>query len=466
MPSIAQSTVAVPNTTVVQQDTTNTLAVSVPVLQAPIRSTLPPGEVLATVTAVGNAATGSTALWQTPTLTSAQVSQIATAASQSSSTNPVTGVPREVLRVAATQEPYKDSNGNIECLVSVTYVQYAADANFAGVQIWFTGYNGSSTPTLVATGAASPVTFVVPATGETVVVTVVAYGPSGATASFLNAPTTTLTLNASTSPPPPPTITQPTTALAGGIGWQFSWASISGLVSGEISGYWVYRSSTSITSVPPSDRINYVAQPATGIGVLTYQDLTSGTPYYWVSSVNTFGLESTLSPANITDMVVMDYPVAISGQATSASYDGNDATYSAITASDSPDTGDGTPSSVTNYGAWSGFTDSTGTVTAVVLKVLVAASVGENASAAITYSLDGGTTWLSLYGWSGEIDYPQQYVEVSLPTTQNLANLVVNATATATAATYDGSADYDGYLYGSSSELDVYEVRVEITEVV
>lgn len=208
------------------------------------------------------------------------------------------GVPLHVARVEATESPSKQGD-RMYSLVSVTFLRDPNDSAFQGVRIWFTGYQGSNGRTLVADGHDSPVNFLVESTGETVVVTVQAVG--GRTAADIGtAPTTTVVLDGVTSAPASPTVTQQLVSIPNG--YQFTFRPLTGLAADVIEGYWIYRDTTSTTPTPPTSRFQYVphSTAATSSDGFVFQDTTvtiGSTYYYWVSAVNTSGLESSLSAA-------------------------------------------------------------------------------------------------------------------------------------------------------------------------
>lgn len=204
------------------------------------------------------------------------------------------GVPQEVTNISATESPYKTSDGQMLSLVAVDFTPAANDPYFTSVNIYFTGYNGNSEAQLMANAATSPAQFLCETTHETVTVTVVAVGPSQVEASFANAPTTTLTLDGVVSAPPSPSISQAQVALAGNKGWQFAFNIIGGLEADQIQCYRIYHSESSSEPAAGSGYYRTIPQPNTNIGQEIVQEVTDDILYYWVSAVNTSGLESSL----------------------------------------------------------------------------------------------------------------------------------------------------------------------------
>jgi len=274
------------------------------------------------------------------------------------------GVPQQVGGISAEESPYKAADGHLVSLIAISFVPVNGDPYFAGVQVWFTGYRGSSVPALMADGTTSPMSFDCETTHETVTVTVVAMGANGLTADFGSAPNCSLTLDGVVSAPPAPTISQQKTALASSLGWQFGWNAINGLEGDTIDGYWIYRSSSSTAPVPPAGRFDYRKQTASNIGTYTFSDIVTGTYYYWISAVNTSGLESTLTSA-AGHVNLSAYPATSSGDfaAPTSAYDGNEST----SAYGYDDDTLMMPQTIT-YSGWTN--PSGGTPTAVTLKIL------------------------------------------------------------------------------------------------
>lgn len=476
MPTIAQSTVAVTGAIVNPSIVNEPIAILSPAAPAPVRSLLPPSEVLATVTQQGASQTGALPLWQIQaTSGTSSSSQTSSTSTPSSTTSPTQGgVPAEVINVGASQQPYKTPMNTLESLVTVTFDQYIGDQYFAGVQIWFTNYHGNPIPQLMSTSTGSPAQLLCDMTGETVTITVVSYGSTGLTASFIKAPSVVLTLNGSAGVPPAPTMSQLVTALAGSIGWQFSWNVINGLSDNVIDGYWVYRSATDTTPAPPAGRINYIKQPVTNVGTLTYTDVVSGTYYYWVSAVSTSGLESSLTAAQSTSVSSTIYPTV----GPSASYDGNEATYYEVSTSS---TADSSTSPTTNSVSttFSGFPAAPSPNTAITINLLVGweGETSENfsgsarANAQAFYSLDNGTTWTQF--WSHTVEnneddnnYAGSYVNASLASGTDTTQVQVQITAS-TSATLSSVApprDADSTFAYAASGIYVYELNISVDQ--
>jgi hypothetical protein len=206
--------------------------------------------------------------------------------------------PAVCTNLSAVESPYKTADGSLKSLVSVSFVN--TDPNFASASIWFTGYSGSSSAQYVASGTQSPVSFLCETTHETVTITVVAIGSDGSSLAFNQAPTTSVVLDGVQSAPPPPTIVNGSFVVTP-IGYSFSFDVEGGLLADVISGYNVYRNTAN--TYAGSAQIQHIAQPATNTGTIQVSDPlpdnNSIDYYYWVTSVNTSGLESTPSGVGI-----------------------------------------------------------------------------------------------------------------------------------------------------------------------
>jgi hypothetical protein len=209
------------------------------------------------------------------------------------STSP-TADPLQVNSVSATESPYKTQTGQMVSLVSVSFTRDVHDTQFAGIEIWFTGYNGSSLPQLMAQGSQSPVQFLCETTHETVTVTVVSYHLDKS-ADFSHAPTTTVLLDGVISAPAAPSIAQTLTGVA--LGYQFAFNQLASLSADLVDAYRVYRNSTN--SFGSATLLRTFKHDATNSGAIVVQDNVGGgqTYYYWVTAVNTSGLESSSTAA-------------------------------------------------------------------------------------------------------------------------------------------------------------------------
>ncbi len=221
--------------------------------------------------------------------TNNQAVQAATAAPAAS------GTPGQVTLESVSGQSFKTQTGAVKELVSVAFQPSTAGSGyFTGVDVWVTGYHGSTTSELVASGQTSPLSFLLDVTGETVDFTVQATG-TGGDAEYDFAPTASLALNGVTTAPPQPTVTQYVVAIP--TGYQFSFNQEAGLLADIISGYNVYRNSSD--SFTGSTKIAHLKQDPTNSGSVVFQDQQSSTTqqYYWVTAVNTSGLESAATAA-------------------------------------------------------------------------------------------------------------------------------------------------------------------------
>jgi hypothetical protein len=80
----------------------------------------------------------------------------------------------------------------------------------------------------------------------------------------------------------------------------------------------------------------------------------------------------------------------------------------------------------------------------------------------IEYSLDNGATWITALDTAVTSD--KQYLSVSLPATQNLAQVQVRATCSSYTPALSTALDLDNRPTRSSMTLSLYEIRVEVTQ--
>ncbi len=403
------------------------------------------------------------------------------------------GTPQQVTGVAATESPWKTPNGVIYSLVEVSFTPAVGDTYFQGVNIYFTGYNGSFIPQLMSSATQSPASFLCETTHETVTVTVVAVGSEGYDASFSLAPTASVTLNGAWNPPAPPSIAQGQTALDGNIGWQFTFNVIGGLEADQIQCYRVYHSES---NVAPSNYFRTIPQPISNSGQEVVQETTGDILFYWVSAVNSVGLESTLVPVpfvyidpgtpppNVNPIVTTPKSssptVLLNGWGVGAHvgwWETQDSTngtnfglgkYVVNPLTDPTYACDGNQATAASFWqahnaeyagcvwSFSNFTPlaSGVTVQSATLSILseVAATSGPvHGEASIYYSLDNGTTWTQVYLASYQVGNAlrtKQTDTVTIPTTQNFANIQVMACC----HSHDDLA------------MNVYEISLSITQ--
>lgn len=372
----------------------------------------------------------------------------------------VVGAPAQVTGVSVAVTA-KNINGTLMAVLDVSFVPHA---NFASAQLWVTGYNGNSSPQLLTQAFTSPIEYAAQITNELVTLTVVALNSSGVAANFATAPSATVLLNGASTAPPAPTINQSLVALSGGTGWQFAFNVINGLLADVITGYWVYRSASHVTPTSPTGRFMWIPQPPSTVPY-TFQDVTGATYFYWVSAVSTSGLESALTDATATNTTALYYPTVAAGSYPNPerAYDGNTASSSGVSIA-SPF---GAPGGNSASEVWSAFPAGPGavTITAVVLEILSYASTDNHALALLEYNSGDGTGWHSLYslntadGFSSTAAY--QYYTVSLPTTQDLTLVQVQA-STSGISTHPTGGDPGEYDQGTATQ-NIYECRISVT---
>src|SRR5438270_10408007 len=86
------------------------------------------------------------------------------------------GIPKQVTNVVASIAP---ANSGSTSVVTVTFRRDPTDASFSTAQVYVRGYNGNSSNVLTASGATSPISFILNNTGESVAVTVQSSGNAG-----------------------------------------------------------------------------------------------------------------------------------------------------------------------------------------------------------------------------------------------------------------------------------------------
>jgi hypothetical protein len=205
------------------------------------------------------------------------------------------GVPETLLSISVAQSPIKQQTYT-DSQITVNFTWDASDKNYDHVNIWVKGYHGNVNPVLVASAASSPVNVILDSTGETVTVygqTVSASGQSAAVSYALSAP---IALSGVVTNPPAPTISQTLTSTPLGIQFSFNQVNLSG-TQDVITAYRVYKNSSN--SFSGSTLFQTFAHDPTHLGAIVVQDTIGGgqTNYYWVTSVNSIGLESTATAA-------------------------------------------------------------------------------------------------------------------------------------------------------------------------
>lgn len=203
------------------------------------------------------------------------------------------GPVKQVLSVTATESPSKQQDRTFS-LISVSFTRDTSDANFLGVRIWIKGYKGNPGQVLYADGNESPISFLLESTGESVQVFAQAFS-SDSSASLDSAPSTTVLLDGVISAPPAPSIASSLTPTP--VGYQFSFNFLSGLAADIVDGYNVYRNTSN--SFAGATRVAFIKHNPLNIGAYVYQEAVSAgaVNFYWVTAVNTKGLESSATAA-------------------------------------------------------------------------------------------------------------------------------------------------------------------------
>jgi hypothetical protein len=206
-------------------------------------------------------------------------------------------------------------------LLDTVTTQYTAPNplnGFAGVFLVAKNYNGSSalvkvnedTYSGVGGGTHSFVT-TLQRTGESVTFYAVPKNSLEVTPTdWSTAPSFVLTLDGNISAPPAPTFSQ--TLVATPTGYQFGFTQVVAAAQ-VIDSYKVYRNTSNTTLGATVIRVVKHDQTNAGSPIVVQDQALDGVPYfYWVSSVNTSGLESTLAAAQ-SGTIFATVPMALKG---------------------------------------------------------------------------------------------------------------------------------------------------------
>lgn len=215
--------------------------------------------------------------------------------------------PKPLLAVSATESPLI-TQGRTVSDVSVSFVRDTTDTNFSYVRIWFKGFEKNPNPTLMpaAQSPQSPITFACETTGETVTVIVQPVNAAGVGLDLSLCNVTTVVLDGVISAPPAPSIAQSLIGTAAGYQFSFNQVILSAGDEDVIDSYKIYRwpfnVSTSATVVhtfkhDPTNLGNPIVFNDTLI------DMNAAFYWYWVTAVNTKGLESVKTAAGQTGSI-------------------------------------------------------------------------------------------------------------------------------------------------------------------
>lgn len=256
------------------------------------------------------------------------------------------GIPEKLISINATESPSKQQDRTFS-EVSINFTRDANDANFNRLNIWFKGYKGNTKLQLMATTTDSPYSFLVETTKETVTVYGQTVGLKGETADVSFALTTVVQLDGVVSAPPAPSIASQTVGTATGYQFAFNQVDV-GSTQDVIQAYRVYQNTANNSAT--ASLVQTIAHDPTHLGAVTVTitvNAASGAIYYfWVSAVNTVGLESVKTAAQSGNPVgsTGSIPAALSTPFKIAT------TTSSITLSSSPGTfftrADGTTTNV------------------------------------------------------------------------------------------------------------------------
>lgn len=209
----------------------------------------------------------------------------------------ISNPPNIVTGASVSSQPYTTKNNNLALLTSFSFVP-PIDINWETCQIYISNYLGNNNYVYLTEGSISPLSLLLEMTGEIVTFQFVSQNNNGET-NIGSGPTVTHVLNSVSTNPPAPSVNTQQTANA--TGFQFSFNVESGLLDDVIQAYKIYRNTTNTFSGAQIIKI-IPSTNTTGI-IYNFQDILSSISnyYYWVSAVNTSGLESSPTPAfNIT----------------------------------------------------------------------------------------------------------------------------------------------------------------------
>jgi hypothetical protein len=236
-----------------------------------------------------------------------------------------TGTAPQVVNLSVTQEPII-VQGKTMCLVVVSFSVNPIDQNFGGARVWFesAGYLTNVTVpfgrwTLMADGDSSPIMFIVETTKSAVKVRVQSWDNNGNYSNFNAAPTVVVTLNGVITAPPAPTISQFLVGTPTGFQFTFDEVILPAGTQDVIDSYRVYRHANN-SSFSGASVVHTFKHDPTNTGAIVYSDTINDATgvfyYYWVTSVDTKGLESSPSAANASGLGVIgsigSIPVALS----------------------------------------------------------------------------------------------------------------------------------------------------------
>jgi hypothetical protein len=206
-----------------------------------------------------------------------------------------TGAPRQLLSISATASPAAQQDRTFS-LVSVSFTRDGGDAAYGFTRIYLRGYKGNTGRVLQTEGKESPISFLLETTGETISIIGAPVGADGTPADIDLAMSAVVTLDGVTSAPPAPTVTQ--TAVPAPAAIQFTFSQLSGLVADVVDTYRIYRNTANDSST--ATRIQTVKHDPKNAGAVVITDaaiFANTTYYYWVTAVNTQGLESSFAVA-------------------------------------------------------------------------------------------------------------------------------------------------------------------------
>ncbi|MEK7766772.1 MAG: hypothetical protein AAB368_11085, partial [bacterium] len=210
------------------------------------------------------------------------------------------GVPGFVTGQAVSEGPTTTRDNQTVSTVTASFTPPAPRKNWAGVELWITGYRAGTQAVLVAAGGESPIKFDLESTNETITVYFVSVSGDGRRRAILTSPSATVLLDGQTSAP------VPVSALAGQTGGELgqvvrlTWTEN---IEVDLDHYQIARRAAAAAvqgDITNADIIAAVA--AAGVSAsrkAAWDDapgVSQGTRYYYVRAVNKTGLASAGRP--------------------------------------------------------------------------------------------------------------------------------------------------------------------------
>lgn len=226
-------------------------------------------------------------------------------------TQAASSAPLNVLGVSAAQSPLA-VQGKTVSDITVTFTRNPSDSAFDHANIFVIGYQGNKNAVEYATVSDSPANFVLESTGETIKVYVQACNASGIVSAVIKScPSAVTTLSGVVTAPPAPTLVQLQLATPTGYQFTFDQVVLPPTTEDVIANYNVYRYTSNSSGSATVIRTIKHDSTASGAQIVVQDRVNRGDIYYyWVTTVNTIGLESVKEAAFVG--TPMTYQPAVS----------------------------------------------------------------------------------------------------------------------------------------------------------